>query len=97
MKGVKTRHELLSHNKTAYDMKEVNGQEITITRYKEVIPVNRPWRPIRLWDVENCPYNRLTDGGKVISSTHRQRFTPQNIIFLLLLIISVRGWVIPRA
>jgi hypothetical protein len=42
-------------------------------------PRNRPWRPIELWDIKDahCPGNRLTDGGKVVSPTHRQRFTPK--------------------
>jgi hypothetical protein len=34
--------------------------------------------------------NRLTDGGKVVSPTHRPLSNPQNI-FLLLELISVRG------
>jgi hypothetical protein len=29
-----------------------------------------------------CLDNRLTDGGKVVSPTHRPHFTPQNLFFL---------------
>jgi hypothetical protein len=40
-----------------------------------------PWRPIGLWDVGRgshiCFYNRLTDGGEVVSLTRRPSFTPQ--------------------
>jgi hypothetical protein len=38
----------------------------------------------------------LTDDGKVVSVTRRQRFTVRNIIFLLLVLIYVRGCVNPR-
>jgi hypothetical protein len=34
---------------------------------------------------------RLTDGGKIVSSTYQPRFAPRNIIILLLVLISVRG------
>jgi hypothetical protein len=43
-------------------------------------PCNRPWRPVGLWDVEVptfCLDSRLTDGGKVVSPTHRPLFTLQ--------------------
>jgi hypothetical protein len=42
-------------------------------------PCNKPWRPIELWDIEAptfCLDNRLTDGGKVVSLTHRRPYTP---------------------
>jgi hypothetical protein len=41
---------------------------------------NRTWRPMVLWDVEAPTFsleNRLIDGGKVVSLTRRQLFTPQ--------------------
>jgi hypothetical protein len=43
-------------------------------------PCNRPWRPIRLWDVEAPTFsldNGLTDGGKVVSLTRLPPFIPQ--------------------
>jgi hypothetical protein len=47
--------------------------------------------------ISRCLVNRLTDGGKVVSPTHRPRSTPQkHIVFFFLLLISVRGWVNPQ-
>jgi hypothetical protein len=43
----------------------------------------------------HCLDNPLTNGGKAVSPTHRPRFSSRNIIFLLLIHISVR--VNPRA
>jgi hypothetical protein len=40
---------------------------------------------------------RLTDGGKVVSPTRRQPFTPQVPFLRFLVLISVRGWVDRRA
>jgi hypothetical protein len=48
-------------------------------------------------DTSRLPHfldNRLTDGGEVVSLTRRLPFTPQGIFLVL---ISVRGWVDPRA
>jgi hypothetical protein len=45
-------------------------------------PCNRPWRSVGLWDVEApifCLDNRLTDGGEVVSLTHRLPFTTRKI------------------
>jgi hypothetical protein len=41
--------------------------------------------------IPHCPENWLTDGGKVVNPNHQQRSTPRNIIFLVLVHISVRG------
>jgi hypothetical protein len=41
--------------------------------------------------VPHCLDSGLKDGGKVVSLTHRQRSTVQKHIFLLLVLISVRG------
>jgi hypothetical protein len=40
--------------------------------------------------------HRLTDGGKVVSHTHRPLSSRQEHYFLLLVLISVRGLVNPR-
>jgi hypothetical protein len=49
------------------------------TRKKYSYPCNRPWRPIRLWDVEAPKFsnNRLTNGGEVVSLTRRPPFSLQ--------------------
>jgi hypothetical protein len=51
--------------------------EVSLTKLR-VSQGNRPWRPMGLWDVEAptfCLDNRLTNGGKVVSLTHRPPFT----------------------
>jgi hypothetical protein len=40
--------------------------------------------------------NQLTDGGEVVSLMRRLRSTPQKILYLFLVFISVGGWVNPR-
>jgi hypothetical protein len=55
-----------------------------------------PWRPIGFWDVEAptfCLDNQLTDGGRVVSPTRRPPLPPGKFLVL----ISVIGWVDPRA
>jgi hypothetical protein len=41
--------------------------------------------------IPHCLDNRLTDGGKNVSLTHRLRSTPQKHYVLLLVLISVGG------
>jgi hypothetical protein len=50
---------------------------------------NRPWKPIGLYDVEDPTLSGLKDGGKFVNRTRRP-----SSIFLLLVLISVRGRVI---
>jgi hypothetical protein len=61
-----------------------------------------PWQALEAWEILRIPHcldNQLTDGGKVVSPTHPPRFTPQEhyYFFMFLVLISVRGWVNPRA
>jgi hypothetical protein len=55
----------------------------------------RPWRPLGLYEVEVPIFSdiQLIDGGKVVSPTCRPLCTPR----WFLVLISVRGWVDPRA
>jgi hypothetical protein len=55
----------------------------------------RPWRPLGLREVEPPTFSdiRLVDDGKIVSPTRRPLFAPLKISG----IISVRGWVDPRA
>jgi hypothetical protein len=46
-----------------------------------------------------CLDNRFIDGGKVVSSTQRPRFTPQKhyFFFMFQVLISVKGRLNPKA
>jgi hypothetical protein len=41
--------------------------------------------------IPHCLDNRLIDGGKFVSPTHRPHFTPQKHYFMPLILMSVRG------
>jgi hypothetical protein len=62
---------------------------------KVKLSLYRPWKPLGLREVEAPAFSdiRLTDGSKVISPT-RQPLLPPGIFLVL---ISVRGWIDPRA
>jgi hypothetical protein len=89
-----TTHKITHHTQTKYSYTNSKGH-ITHNEYnakkEQSCSCNSPWRPIWLWDVQDprCLDSRLTDGGKVVSLTRRQRFTRRN----LLLVISARSWV----
>ena len=55
----------------------------------------RPEQALRVPGDWGSQFSRQThEGGKVVSPTHRPPFTPQEIFLVL---ISVKGWVDPRA
>jgi hypothetical protein len=62
-------------------------------------PRNRPWRPIGLWDVKDPTLSRQSAQMAVRLSALRasRDLLPRNINLLLLELISVTGWVHPRA
>jgi hypothetical protein len=41
--------------------------------------------------------NHVRDGGEVVSLTRRQRVTPSPPLEKILVLVSVKGWVEPRA
>jgi hypothetical protein len=63
------------------------------------IPVNRPWRPIGLWDIKNPTLSRQSAQKAVRLSALRtgHDLLPRTINFFLLVLIFVTGWVNPRA
>jgi hypothetical protein len=48
---------------------------------KAKLSMYRPWKPLGLREVEAPTFSdiRLIDGGKVVSPTHRQLFSPRKI------------------
>jgi hypothetical protein len=70
---------------------------VCTTNIRSSSPCKRPSRPIGLWDVEAPTFSldiRLTDGGKFVCLGLRPPFTTPGSFLVL---ISVRGWVDPRA
>jgi hypothetical protein len=65
---------------------------------KQNCPRNKPWRPVGLWDTEDPILSRHSAHMVRLSALRTGlALLSRNIIFLLLIIISVRGWVILRA
>jgi hypothetical protein len=69
-----------------YRFVQTKGSAMNRVQSSNAIPTGRDM----LW-IPHCLDNRLTDGGKVVSLKRRPHFIPQNIIFLLLVLIFVRG------
>jgi hypothetical protein len=63
----------------------------------DLVQALEAYRVVDLLRIPHCLDSRLTDGGKLVSSKHRPHSTPQNIIFLFLVLISVRSWVSPQS
>jgi hypothetical protein len=60
-------------------MKAIKINVNKVSKSKVKLSPKQAWRSIGLWDVKDPTLldNRLTDGGKVVSPTHRPHFTPQ--------------------
>jgi hypothetical protein len=62
--------------------------------YKINYPHNRPWRPIGLWDVKDPTLSRQSSQMSIcLSALRTGRALPPRNIFLLLVPISLTGWV----
>jgi hypothetical protein len=60
-------------------------------------PRNKQWRPIGLWDVKD-PTLSTQPAVRLSASRTSRTLLPRNIYFLMFpVLISVRGWVNPRA
>jgi hypothetical protein len=64
----------------------------TTTTKRYSYPCSRSWKPIDLRDVEVPTLSRQSAHRLI----RRPRSTPQKHFFLLLVLISVRGWVNPK-
>jgi hypothetical protein len=65
----------------------------SVSKSSKALPVTGRGGPLGC-DMLRFPHfldNRLIDGGKVVSPTHRPPFTPKNIPRIFLILISVRG------
>jgi hypothetical protein len=90
---VSARTKLLSldHIESYTDNNNDNDNKVKLSQCQAV----KAYR-VEMLKISHCQDNLLTDGGRVTLCTGLA-LLPRNIIFLLLILISVRGRVNPRA
>jgi hypothetical protein len=59
------------------------GKIVKSKKKSKSVQVKRPWKPTELWHVKDPTFldNRRIYAGKILSPTHRLRFTPQEDYF----------------
>jgi hypothetical protein len=90
LNGIRTSdHNFLYANYIRFNVKYMQCVKI------KLFPI-RPWRPRGLWDAEDRTLSRQS-AVRLPASCTGSFLLSRNILFLLLVFISIRGWVYSRA